>query len=164
MVYDYKSTEYGRYNIANVYVWSINTHSSCKNVIAQTYGTYINGVYTKAYYTSTKGIVNAMHMINTNILYLYTTQSYTATSSPYSSTLTLKISYYSSYMENYLYTDCNILTDTNSMTYYTTDIQYSTITRIIAPSPSIVLKDKCTCILPLCNKIDLVLLTINNIV
>jgi hypothetical protein len=45
-----------------------------------------------------------------------------------------------------------------------TDIQYSTITRITAPSPSIVPKNKCTCVLPLCNKIDLVFLTINNIV
>jgi hypothetical protein len=93
-------------------------------------------------------------------MYFSTTQSYTATYASYTSTSTLT----NSNTYSTIITIIDTITDTDSMTYYTTDIEYSKITRIIAPSPSIVPKNKCTCALPLCNKLDLVLLTINNIV
>jgi hypothetical protein len=97
-------------------------------------------------------------------MYFSTTQSYTylykilipsekaTTTMTYSDTYSLIISI------------IDTMTNMDTFIDYETYVQYSTITRLLAPSPSILPKDKCTCVFKLCNKIDLVLLTINNIV
>jgi hypothetical protein len=95
-------------------------------------------------------------------MYFSTTQGYTYVSSPYTLGSTLTISYYSSYTDSLILTIIDTITSKDTFTNYETYVQYSTITRIIAPSPSPI--NKCTCVFQLYNKIDLVLLTINNIV
>jgi hypothetical protein len=95
---------------------------------------------------------------STLMYYISTTQGYTYVSD----VSTLIISYYNSYSETNTYRDFFTFIDTVELLCFNTDVQYSTITRMIAPSPSPI--KKCTCVFPLCNRIDLVLLTINNIV
>jgi hypothetical protein len=157
------STEYRRYDIAEYIVWSISS-TSCYNTLER-YWTYINGVYTNEYYAYTTKTCSSVTWSSTNTMYFKTTRSYTATSSLYTIESTLTIyTYYNHYFETYLKTDFVTIIDTDILISFSTVILYSTITRLLAPSPSILQKNKCTCALQLCNKIDLVLLTINNIV
>jgi hypothetical protein len=98
-------------------------------------------------------------------MYYSTTRKYTYAPSKLIAKSTLTISYYSiTNTYSSLITIIDTMTNIDTFTNYETYIEYSTITRILASSPSQLPKDKCTCNIPLCNKIDLVLLTINNIV
>jgi hypothetical protein len=99
---------------------------------------------------------------STNTIYISTTQSYTATSSLTSKSTLTTLTFTDTISTKITIIDT--MTDTIAITYYTTDVQYSTITRMLAPSPSQLPKNKCTCVFQLCNKIDLFLLIINNIV
>jgi hypothetical protein len=117
--------------------------------------------YTSTYTTIT---MSSWTFSSTSTMYYSTTRKYTYAPSKLTSKSTLIFTLTFTDTFSTIITISDILTDTIAMTYYTTDIQYSTVTLIIAPSPSIVPKNKCTCVLTLCNKIDLVLLTINNIV
>jgi hypothetical protein len=158
----WKSTEYIYTDIVRSLTWSISS-TSCYNTLTSTFSSYINGRYYNVYSTYTYSIWYSSKWSSTNTLYFSTTQSYTY-SLLYTSGLVFFTSHYTSYVNTLIISTTNTLTITNSLTYYSTDIQYSTITRILAPSPSILPKNKCTCVLTLCNRIDLVLLTINNIV
>jgi hypothetical protein len=126
------------------------------------YRTYINGAYYAAFYTSTTIVFSSNTWSSTKTMYFSTTQSYTYAPSKLTSksTLTFTLTFTDTFST--IITISDILTNTIAITYYSTDVQYSTITRILAPSPSPI--NKCTCNIPLCNKLDLVLLTINNIV
>jgi hypothetical protein len=146
----------GNYDIAYSGAWLISS-TICYNTLVR-YDTYINGVYTNNFYTYTDYI--PYRSVSSTLRYFSTTHGYTYVSN----ILTLTISYYPSYTETYLYTDCNIMVNSEIYISFSTNIQYSTITRILALSPSSLPMNKCTCIIPLCNRIDLVLLTINNIV
>jgi hypothetical protein len=162
----WKSTEYGEYDIAINQTWSISSTRSCYNTL-QTYRR-IDGVtsyYTwntlyKTYTTMTR---SSATWSSISTMYFTTTQSYTTIYSYYTIGLAI-INTYLSYIVTYLHTDYVTFTDTDILVSFSTDVQYSTITMMMAPSPSIVPKNKCTCNIPLCNKLDLVLLTINNIV
>jgi hypothetical protein len=148
----YKSTVYGYYDYATL-TWTIKNHASCYNTLDWKYITYYS-TYTYSSYQWCIGLSS------TSTMYYSTTQSYIYTF--LSNTLTT--SYSPTYTNSLIISTKNTIANTNSLTYYTTNIQYSTITRVMAPSPSLLPKDKCTCNIPLCNKLDLVLLTINNIV
>jgi hypothetical protein len=144
------STEYG-YQIYSYYNYWYISFTSCYNTLISSYICYYSNTY-KAWCSATWS--------STSMSY-YTRQSYTATSTIiYSSTL--KISNSPTYTNSQIISITIINTDIYTITYSLTDIQYSTITRMLAPSPSPM--NKCTCIIPLCNKLDLVLLTINNII
>jgi hypothetical protein len=94
------------------------------------------------------------------LLYYYTTKGYIYISD----TSTLINTYVLSNIYYPIITIFGTMIDKDTFINYETFVQYSTITRILAPSPSQLPKNKCTCNIPLCNKLDLVLLTINNIV
>jgi hypothetical protein len=150
----WKSTEYGNYDIAHDIVWSISYNSiDCYNTLTW-YGTYVNGTFTDYYYSSTYSTCSSHYYTNTNTMYISTSQGYTYVSDI--STLTNTITNH--YFETILYTNCNIMTETDVLIKFSTDIQYSTITRIEAPSPSIVPKCEFTCNVQSCNNIDLFIL------
>jgi hypothetical protein len=156
----WKSTDYGRYDVAYDWIYSFSSINSCSNTLTSVWGTYINSKYSLRYYTSTTKAFSSATWSSTSTIYFLITHAYTATYASYTITSTLT----NSDTYSTIKTVIDILGNTDTMAYYTTDIQYSTITMILAPSPSIVPKDKCTCVFQLCNKLDLVLLTINNIV
>jgi hypothetical protein len=159
----WKSTELGNYDIGYGYPLII-TSTSCYNYLSMYIGTYTNGVYTNYYYTYTRKTFNYFYWSPTSTIFYSLSEGYLAILSAYTILSAIINTYYPSYIETYLYTDYVTFTNTISLLNISTDIQYSTITRMIAPSPSILSKDKCTCVFSLCNRLDLVLLTINNIV
>jgi hypothetical protein len=113
------------------------------------------------YYSYSTKTFSSYTWKSTSTLYFSTKQGFTYVSDIETVTI---YTYYSHYIETYSYVDLVTFTETDILVSFSTYIQYSTITRIVAPSPSILPKNKCTCIIPLCNRLDLVLLTINNIV
>jgi hypothetical protein len=153
------STEYGNHDIAQGYPWSITSYS-CYNTVSLLAGSYINGVHTDHFYSMTSVTLSRFTWSST-LMYFSTKKGYTYASGilTYSSTLT--ISYSPTYTNSKIISITNIKTDIYTMTYSLRDIHYSTITSIIAPSPSILPKNKCTCVFQLCNKINLVLISIN---
>jgi hypothetical protein len=130
----WKSTEYGYYDIAWDLVYSTVTQISCYNTLVWYY-TYINGEYTNVYCTSTTKAVSSITVKSTDTIYFSTYPKYT-----YALLLESGLIYLTSYYASYIYSSIISITNTktniNSLTYYTTNIQYSTITRIVAPSPS----------------------------
>jgi hypothetical protein len=154
----WRSTVSGVYDICVGTVYSISS-TSCYNTLE--WYIDIDGIYihTNVYYAYTTKAYSSMTYSST-LMYFTTIQGYTNISE----ISTLTISYSITYINSFLITITDTMTNKDTFTNYETYIQYSTITRIVAPSPSIVPKNKCTCIIPLCNKLDLVLLTINNIV
>jgi hypothetical protein len=153
----YTSTTLGNQDLAWYISWSIFTYA-CYNTL--NYYLILSSPYTSTYTSITKYDFSYISM---STMYFSTTRSYTETLTLTSSS-TLTNIMVDHYIETYSYTDFDTFMDTDILINIITDIQYSTITMKLAPSPSQLPKNKCTCVLPLCNKIDLVLLTINNIV
>jgi hypothetical protein len=132
----WKSTTYGRYDLAWYRVYSISTHASCYNTLSMYY-TYINNIYTDYYYTSTTIAISSVSTKSTSTIYLSTTRKYTATSSLTStliSTITNTSVYHYFYTD--LYTDCNIITETSVLTSFTIDVLYYTVSKVLVPSPT----------------------------
>jgi hypothetical protein len=146
------STEYGEYK-GGYYYFAKTVSNGCY---------YDSGLWAKFNYilTSTYSTISSLKWTNTNTWYYLTDYQYTATSILIY-TLTQTSSYYSSYIESSIIIDYNTITNKNVLISFSTDIQYSTITMILAPSPTYLPKQKCTCIIQLCNKINLILISIN---
>jgi hypothetical protein len=152
----WKSTEYGYYDIAYGCTWSIY-FGGCYNALTWYY-TYTNGVYTDLYYISTYKAISSATWSSTSTRYYYTTKkcTYAPSKLTSSSTLTQTLTYSDTYLSTII--NSNTLTDTDSMTYYTTNTFYSTITIKMMPSPSpkTILNDKVEL------NADLLLITINS--
>jgi hypothetical protein len=104
-------------------------------------------------YTNTASCWENRYII-ANTMYFSTTQGYTYVSNK--ATIMNTIS--NSYTYSAKITNSNTFTNTNSLTYYTTYIQYSTMTIKMMPSPSpkTILNDKVEL------NADLLLITINS--
>jgi hypothetical protein len=151
------STEYGRYDICWGETWSISTTTSgCKNILIE-YSPYINGAYRNCgtLYSSTYSAYNGGTWSST-LMYYRTSRKYTYKLLAASGLIYLNSYYSNTYTFSSIKT--NTMTSINSLTYYTTDVRYSTITKILYSSSSQFPNDEFTCNVQSCNDIELFIL------
>jgi hypothetical protein len=122
---------------------------NCYNYLDGWYESAAYAITYRTRYSLTWSTINTKKY-STTISYIYTFSSYTLTTS-----------YSITYTNSQIISTKNTVTNIIAFTYYTSNLEYSTITRILAPSPSYLPKQKCTCIIQLCNKINLILILIN---